>query len=92
MRDSNFELLRLILCYLLILHHHQFHMKIFRGLHPFYKMLVTILFILSINCFIFITGYFAKNSKWRPSRVLILLIEITTLKKFEMDFMAGRSK
>lgn len=82
MRDANIELMRLILCFFIVLHHHQYHIRQFRRLDNFYKLLITILFIPAVNCFIFITGYFGKSVKWRPSRIIILLIQIALTNVF----------
>lgn len=74
-RNPNFELMRILNCLLIVTHHHQYFL--FKDMDPFSKLFVTIMFIPSINSFIYITGYFGNFSRWRPSRVLILLFQIT---------------
>lgn len=92
MRYANFEIMRIILCFLIILHHHEHHVKYFARLDPFYKLLVTILFIPAVNCFVFITGYFGKSPKWRPSRILVLLFKIAITNIFASMYIAHSKK
>lgn len=92
-RNSSFELLRLILMLLIVIHHsivHGLGLGILSPLHSDYQLLipsndmwfaciVNACCICSVDCFVLISGYFGINANLKKINYLILSIFIYTL-------------
>lgn len=80
-RDSNFELLRIILILMIICHHYLIHGEALKVLKPldfnFYPAYIfESLFIIAVNCFILITGFFQINKKYRFKKIIDLWVQV----------------
>lgn len=86
MRKSNFELFRLVLMFFIIMHHFIVHGLGLSSLDPMFTrpliirdsdmllmMSLNSMFIIAVNCFIIVSGYF--SIKVNGSKILRLLIE-----------------
>lgn len=74
-RDSNFELLRLVLILMIICLHYFKYGGVFHTLTPsdsnYYSAYgLESLFIIAVDCFILITGYYQINGKFKLKKSL----------------------
>jgi surface polysaccharide O-acyltransferase-like enzyme len=81
LRDSNFELLRIILILMIIGNHYLFNGGLIPILQPsdfnFYiAYLFLSFFIVAVNCFILITGFFQINKEFHFKKVVELWTEV----------------
>lgn len=103
-RNSNIELLRLILMFMIIIHHSIVHGLGFSGLgsvEPMYKLLnntellittiINCLCICAVNCFILISGYFGIRTNLRKFLTLTFTIIFYTL-IFDSCFLMTEGK
>lgn len=81
-RNSNIELLRIILMYAVLLWHvfvHGGHISAFGTsaytIHPntLYELLICSVLCIAVDCFIFISGYFGITFKWRTLLSFVLM-------------------
>lgn len=79
-RESRFELLRLIAIFLIVLHHLALHTAIDNLPGITINRAITQLYLiggkLGVNCFVFITGYFGILNRFRSEKILKVEIEV----------------
>lgn len=81
MRDTRFELLRILSLLLIIAHHYSVHggFEFSRSVMSFNRVLVQFLSLggkVGVNCFVFLTGYFMATSKFSLKKCLMLIAEV----------------
>ena len=82
-RDSNFELFRIVLMFLIVSHHYVVNSGISQ-FYDFNNITGNMIFLqlfgfagkIGINCFVFITGYFMIKSQFKFEKLLKLYLEI----------------
>lgn len=76
-RESNFELLRLVCMFYILLHHFIVHGLKNAGYWGedinIYSVLFNSFFVIAVNCFILISGYFGIKSSWKKFFNLYLM-------------------
>lgn len=85
-RNSWLELLRIISMIFIILHHYSIYTNFnFSSDISFERLFIQFLTIggkIGVNCYIFISGYFLINSKFKVKSIIKLIIEILTYSLF----------
>lgn len=80
-RQSNFELLRIIAMIMIIIHHFNLHGGVLNNLKDFtfeyyFINILEIFCIIAVNLYVLITGYFMVKSKFKISKILKLELEV----------------
>ena len=79
-RQSNLELLRIIAMFLIVMHHFACH-GLFDGFSsPLNEIMVKFMVVggkVGVNIFVLISGYFMINSKFKLSKLLMILLQTT---------------
>ena len=79
-RSSSFELLRIISMLLIVMHHFSVHGGYFDGVSAFNQSIIDAFATggkLGVNIFILITGYFMVSSKFKMSKLIQLVLQVT---------------
>ena len=83
-RNSNYELMRIISMFLIVLYHTIHHgVTIDLAVNPYAKLILEVLRMITVvhvNSFILVTGYFQCNSRFRLSKILELILLSTFYK------------
>ncbi|APX71970.1 acyltransferase [Companilactobacillus allii] len=77
-RQSNFELLRIISMFLIVLHHYGIHGTFYEGTFSWQKVglnLVTSFGKVGVNIFVLISAYFLVNKAFKLERIYRLILE-----------------
>lgn len=78
-RDSNFELLRIIFMFFIVLYHTILHGNILTnstGVSNYIFYFIMFLIISHVNLFMLITGYYQVNAKFKLKKIISLLAQI----------------
>lgn len=79
LRDSNYELLRIISMFAIVLHHTITHGMILEnttGVINFIFRILLIFCVFHVNCFILTTGYYQSTSKPNIKKVLSIILQV----------------
>lgn len=78
-RNSNFELLRILSMFMIVVWHIIIHGNILQsttGVLNFISTIILYICIVHVNCFILITGYHLYNKKIKYKKVIMLILEV----------------
>ena len=89
-RQSNFEFMRIVSMFFIVLWHVMVHGKIFSGLGDlshFVESVLLGLVVVHVNSLIFVTGYFNSNKKEIPIKKLVKLVGVAWFYKAVIAFV-----
>lgn len=75
-RNSNFELMRIISMFMIIVWHFIFHSKILNITNGTLNLIIYFIYIIisiHVNSFILVSGYFQYNKKFKPNKIISLI-------------------
>lgn len=78
-RDSNYELLRIISMFFIVLYHIILHGRLLSntiGVSNFVFRIITLFIIVHVNCFMLITGYYQSKSTFKFKNLFSIIIQI----------------
>lgn len=78
-RDSNYELLRTISMFLIVLYHTILHGRVLEnttGVLNFVFNLILIICVVHVNCFILIMGYYQSKSKFKIKKIISFIFQV----------------
>ena len=75
-RNSNFELMRIISMFLIVVWHLIFHSNLLNKTTGSLNLLIHLIYIIisiHVNSFILVSGYFQYNKKFKPKKIVSLI-------------------